>query len=80
MAYLGVGYHKESERLCSKAQSQTLFLKGVDSIQFIICCHENNVNGMSQKEVISMERNVFGASSMKAVENHFDYLIGNGKL
>lgn len=52
----------------------------VDLMQSIICCRDKNGNGMSQKEVISMVMDICGASSMKAAENHFDYLIRSGKL
>ena len=52
----------------------------VEVMSSIICCRDQNGNGMSRKEVVYMIMDVCNSPIFKAAENHYDYLIRSGKL
>ena len=62
----------DNRSFTSKSQQQ--FLGDVAK-----ACDENN-NGMSRKEMISLILHLVGSNKTKSADNHFDYLVRNKKL
>jgi hypothetical protein len=52
----------------------------LEVISSIICCRDKNGNGMNRKEVVFMLMEFCNATTFKAVDNHYSYLVRCGKL